>query len=242
MVVYKYTNKLSGKMYIGITERDLKVRRYEHEFREIDNGTPFHNALKKHGIDNFEVEIIDSAKSIEELKEKEKHWIKELKTNVREEDSKGYNLTLGGDGVLGLKGCRAPWYGKSRSPGTRRKISEARKGRFGGEFHWLHNNGHLISGEKNPNFGKPLSEEQKMAQSMKMKRRYAGASNPRAKPVTCLTTGEEFQFIKAASEKYNINKADISACCKGKLKSAGKHPVTREKMAWEYRRMEGDEA
>jgi hypothetical protein len=45
---------------------------------------------------------------------------------------------------------------------------------------------------------------------------------------------EYFWGAKAAQDKYGIYKADIAKCCKGKLKSAGKHPVTGEKLHWVY--------
>jgi hypothetical protein len=50
-------------------------------------------------------------------------------------------------------------------------------------------------------------------------------------PVICLTTNEIFNSIKEAKEKYNVN---ISFCCQGKLKFAGKHPITGEKLYWAY--------
>ena len=55
------------------------------------------------------------------------------------------------------------------------------------------------------------------------------------KKIICLTTGEEFNSIKEASNIYNIEKTNISACCRGKVKSAGKHPVTGEKMIWKFK-------
>ena len=54
------------------------------------------------------------------------------------------------------------------------------------------------------------------------------------KQVICLNTGEIFDSIADAGRKYNIGTGDICSCCRGKLKSAGKHPVTGEKMVWEY--------
>ena len=61
-----------------------------------------------------------------------------------------------------------------------------------------------------------------------------GSKHPRARKVQCITTGREFNCIKEAAEYYSIAKVDISKCCKGKLKSAGKHPVTGEKLIWRY--------
>lgn len=61
-----------------------------------------------------------------------------------------------------------------------------------------------------------------------------GNKNPSAKKIICVTTGEAFNCIKEASEKYNITHQNISKCCKGKRKSAGKHPITGEKLVWKY--------
>ena len=55
-----------------------------------------------------------------------------------------------------------------------------------------------------------------------------------SKKVKCITTGEIFNCIKEANEKYNIHCGNIGQCCKGKLKSAGKHPITGEKLVWEF--------
>lgn len=61
-----------------------------------------------------------------------------------------------------------------------------------------------------------------------------GSKNPKAHRVQCSTTGKKFNCIKEATEYYLINSSSISACCRGKRKSAGKHPVTGEKLKWKY--------
>lgn len=63
---------------------------------------------------------------------------------------------------------------------------------------------------------------------------YKGSKNPRARKVQCITTGKKFDCIKEASEYYYVNKSSIKDCCKGKRKSAGKHPITGEKLVWKY--------
>ena len=56
-----------------------------------------------------------------------------------------------------------------------------------------------------------------------------------SKPVKCLETGKIYTSITEASQDMNIlNTSNISECCKGKRHSAGKHPVTGEKLHWEY--------
>ena len=71
-------------------------------------------------------------------------------------------------------------------------------------------------------------------QSEKMKGKYTGSNHPQARKIKCITTGEIFITIKEACEKYKIKQPSITACCKGKIKSAGKHPITGEKLVWKY--------
>lgn len=49
-----------------------------------------------------------------------------------------------------------------------------------------------------------------------------------------IITGEIFNSIMDASRHYNIHRTTISQCCSGTRESAGRHPVTNEKMMWEY--------
>ena len=81
----------------------------------------------------------------------------------------------------------------------------------------------------NSNYG---TRNEKLSKSKKGK--FLGNKNPKARRVKCITTGEIFGSIADAERKYNINQSNISACCRGKYKSAGKHPITNEKMIWEY--------
>jgi len=52
--------------------------------------------------------------------------------------------------------------------------------------------------------------------------------------VICLNTNEVFNSPKDAGLKYNIHGSNISACCKGNLKSSGRNPITGEKLKWEF--------
>ena len=61
-----------------------------------------------------------------------------------------------------------------------------------------------------------------------------GSKNGRARKILCVTTREEFNCIQEAAEHYSINKCHITNCCQGKVKSAGKHPDTGEKLIWKY--------
>lgn len=56
----------------------------------------------------------------------------------------------------------------------------------------------------------------------------------KSKKVKCITTGEIFRSSTEGSKKYKISPSLIRRCCRGIRKSAGKHPVTGEKLVWEY--------
>ena len=93
MKIYKVTNILNGKVYIGQTKRTLEARWVQHC---CDANSRIHcfnlqKAIKEHGADNFKIEQIDSADSKAEADEKEVFWIKFY--NSMEE---GYNASPGG--------------------------------------------------------------------------------------------------------------------------------------------------
>lgn len=112
--VYLVTNLINGKQYVGKTAHSLEARRKCH-FEERNDNTPFHNALKKYGFENFEWLTLFNGCDENFLFEEEMEFIKEHNTKV----PNGYNLTDGGEGSCGYK----------HSKETRRKMSEARKGK-----------------------------------------------------------------------------------------------------------------
>lgn len=52
--------------------------------------------------------------------------------------------------------------------------------------------------------------------------------------VRCITTGEIFKCIKDAENEYKLSQGNIGKVCRGKALSAGRHPITGEKLTWEY--------
>lgn len=89
MFIYKITNNLDGKFYIGQTVKDISYRFRKHlELGERGGGYKLHSAIHKHGRNNFSIELVEECSSLEELNEKEEFWIGELKPD--------YNLCPGG--------------------------------------------------------------------------------------------------------------------------------------------------
>lgn len=204
MIIYKITNLLNGKTYVGQTKRTLEERMSEHKRKGI---LPVDYAIKKYGIENFSTEVIDCAKTQEELDEKEIKWVAFyncVKPN-------GYNLTKGSRRTIGYEhtelskekmskakaeaylGCGNPFYGKHHSEEQKKKWCEMRKGM------------------------KHLTEEQ-----VKNLRK-----SHFTKSVRCVETGEVFDNIKEAAMKYKIVATHITRVCKGKRKTTGGYH-------WEY--------
>ncbi len=91
-IIYKTTNNLNNKIYIGQTTKPLDERIKKHI---KSNHTYFQLAINKYGKNNFIFEIIDKANNKAELDYLEKIWIRYHKSNKKEY---GYNLTNGGEG------------------------------------------------------------------------------------------------------------------------------------------------
>ena len=89
--IYKRTNLINGKIYIGQTKRDIKIRWAEEDIGNQEIG----KAVREFGKENFINEIIEYPKSIDEMNEREKYWIEYYDSS---NPNKGYNKTKGGGG------------------------------------------------------------------------------------------------------------------------------------------------
>lgn len=88
--IYKITNKVTGKSYIGQTRYSVEFRWRQHQHKK-DNSY-FHNALRKYGVENFTVETLEEC-DIEDLDSREIYYVAKYDTFAN-----GYNATVGGDG------------------------------------------------------------------------------------------------------------------------------------------------
>ena len=93
--IYKITNQINGKIYIGKTVRTIKVRWHEHN-KDFISGRkshlPLYKAFAKYGIENFQIEEIEECSDLI-LEERERYWIETYGSFKN-----GYNATIGGDG------------------------------------------------------------------------------------------------------------------------------------------------
>ena len=128
------------------------------------------------------------------------------------------NCTWGGEGISGMH----------HSDKTTRKMSEKKKGKKG-----------IQAGKNHPLYGKHHSAESKLKMSESHKGIQAGEKNgmwgkpsPNRSKVICITTGKTFNSQTDAGDWYNVARSNISKCCKGKLKHAGK--LNGVPLQWKY--------
>lgn len=205
--VYKITNKLNNKVYIGITSKGISARWKDHLWN-AEHGCPFklHNAIRKYGKENFAIELIDYCNSWNELTKKEKYYIAQYKSN---EDEFGYNLTEGGDGTFGRlhseetkEKIRQKAIGREVSEETRRKLSEAGKVRTEGrEKYWS-------SGEVGKRARKPILQYTKEGRFIK-----------------------EFEGVNIAAKEIGVNATTIISALKHRNILASK----RNPYIWIYK-------
>ena len=99
--IYKITNIINGKSYIGQTIQNVKERFYQHcatKCSKAVSNMAIHRAIKKYGKSNFTVEVIEEIDSAN-LNDRERYWIKYYNSY-----NNGYNSTKGGqDGCKPFK-------------------------------------------------------------------------------------------------------------------------------------------
>lgn len=119
-VIYKIQNKLNGKVYIGQTINGINSRMRSHLNSKNKNGID--GALKKYGIDSFEITIVAKASSIYELNELEIKFIEDENCLA----PNGYNLHTGGKNHT----CSEITRERLRKSATGRVVSEETKAKM----------------------------------------------------------------------------------------------------------------
>lgn len=123
MIIYKVTNTINGKSYIGCTRFTLDERRAKHliDYKlERFKHRSFYAALNECGVEAFTWEVIDMASNKDEAIEREKYWIA-FCNSCRH----GYNMNTGGSGTNGY----------TYSPEQLKIMSDKKLGLYAGSKH-----------------------------------------------------------------------------------------------------------
>lgn len=127
MIIYKATNKINGKCYIGQTRHSLQYRKIRHLSAARKGATThFYRAIRKYGEDNFEWEIICSTNDADRLNELETFYITKYDSIKH-----GYNMIDGGDNnIMDIESVKTKHKLKMQSSEVRTKISNTMKERI----------------------------------------------------------------------------------------------------------------
>lgn len=220
MIIYKITNKINGFIYIGKTSKSLQSRWKEHVYKATkkQENYIFYNAIRKYGAHNFTVEEIDVACSNEELTQKEIYWIAFYNSKT----PNGYNMTNGGEGVVGNKLTNE----------QRKALSEAHKGQKA----WnkgkkadnqtrAHNSIACTNNWRNPDYRNKnhTNKGQKIhtdEHRNKLSKHWSGEKNPRATACVCIENGIVYNTVNKAAQELNVPRASITQCLIGHNKTA----------------------
>ena len=147
MIIYKTTNNINKKVYIGQTIKSLNKRKKAHLYNSTKGYDNYlYRAIRKYGENNFKWEVLCECNSNDELNEKEQYYIKKYDSY----GDGGYNMTAGGEGIFSyrhtekhkkfmskrMSGKNNPMYGRDRSGKNNPMYGIDRKGQLlGPKFH-----------------------------------------------------------------------------------------------------------
>ena len=214
--IYKITNKLNNKVYIGQTICQPSKRWYHHlADANLGSNVKFHRALRKYGKDNFTRDIIEEIDD-ELLDEREIYWIE-----YYDSFKNGYNSTKGGDVVprndipvicletfLVYASCE-----KAQQDTGINKVHIAECARYAdkrataGGYHWMSLSEYETKGPIYRTLGNALN----------------------SKSVICVETGKVYKSILEASKDTGIARATIHKHLTGEQTDGFKH-----KYHWRY--------
>ena len=227
-VIYKHTNKINGKVYIGMTcNIDTRYgskegQGYLHKKKNGEYVQPyFARAILKYGWDNFEHEILKEGLTLKEADELEREYIKEYDSSNPE---KGYNIRGGGShGHL--------------SEETKEKLKQTMEGRYNGEKNPFYGKAHTKEGkdiiaqkasERSKKVDPEVMKERMRKIALAKKNKKEQYEEEKKYKYICVETGEKFNSILEAKEFTGVATRGIRNVIYGKWKTAGGYHWKKE--------------
>lgn len=235
--IYKITNAVNGKIYVGQTHLSLDKRFQRHRkdaYGKVAKRMPILFAIKKYKSKNFKIELLEELTHVtqHEVDNREIYWGKLLNSL----SPNGYNLKLGNaNGILSQETkdkIGNVHRGKIVSDETRKKLSDSLKGRI----RPLSDRLNISKNHSKFWLGKKRSTEDKI--KMSKPKTFKHGISPLSKKVIAQCNGFTFRFnsITNAGRFFVFDKpissGSIAKCCNGRLKTAGK--IRGVGVVWNY--------
>ena len=186
--IYLWTNLVNGKKYVGQTtcfHRRMKTYRYTYPNAYMEH------AVKKHGIDNFDITILERDVPLDKLDEREQYWLDYYQSYDMD---KGYNICRVASTTKGI--THTEEWCQEHSDYMKEKWKDAEYRKF-----W-HDK---MSGENNYFYGK----------------RFSGDKNGHAKAVRCVELNKIYTTVQEASKCSGTSRQNISHALNGRQETAG---------------------
>ena len=229
MIIYKITNIINGKVYVGQTISTIAMR-WKNHCSKSSRCLAISSAIEKYGRENFTIEQIDQANSFDELNKKEGYWIAQCNSVA----PNGYNLKTGGNQP---RLCQE----------SINKISKANMGmkawnegldksdprvasyvRYGVETHAYGKVGYRKGSKHTDEAKKKISEIQLgriVSEETKKKMSESRKNSPHLakieKSVLCLNNNTVYKSVSEAARQLSVGISNLCNVLKGKRRSVG---------------------
>ena len=226
--IYKITNQINHKIYIGQTTKERPTDRFsQHKYlathpQQEKSVSFLHRAMQKDGINNFTFQIIEKIDNTL-LNEREQYWIKQYNSLT----PAGYNLTIGGQGTQGFSRLQSEEERKQKSASLKNyyqlhpdakedcakrtrqlwENEEYRNKVTQGVHNFYDNHPTIFKGENNPMYGKHHTE-----QSLAKIRAHAATRKQKIAQLDkdSLEVIQVFDGIKDAEKALNVSHGWLS--------------------------------
>lgn len=187
--IYLWTNLVNGKKYVGQTTcfyRRMKTYRYVYPNAYMEH------AVNKHGLDNFDITILERDVPLDKLDEREQYWLDYYQSY---DADKGYNI------------CKiaSTTEGVTHTEEWCQEHSEWLKDKWATDEEYRKFWQERMSGEKNYFYGKDCS----------------GDKNGHAKAVRCVELNKIYTTVKEAAKCSGTSRQNISHVLNGRQETAG---------------------
>ena len=206
--IYLWTNLVNGKKYVGQTtcfHRRMKTYRYTYPNAYMEH------AVKKHGVDNFDITILERDVPLDKLDEREQYWLDYYQSYDMD---KGYNICKVAGTTEGVthteEWCQKHSEWLKEKWATDEDYRKFWHDKMSGENNYFY--GKDFSGELNPMYGKHHSQTTKDKLSKVI-----------GKSVRCVETGDVYTSITRAAQAIGVTRCVVSEALHKGYRAGGYH-------------------